>query len=152
MSSRLPVLFLSHGPGPAWLLEGSRIPRMKESDKNSDSANYLRKMREAVLSKYGHIKAILVVSAHWAEPKVSVQTLSRPELHYDYYGFPDEAYHVDWSVPGAPDFAKRTTELLRKAGIDCAEDTKRGLDHGVFVPLCLVFKEADIPGLLNYAN
>jgi aromatic ring-opening dioxygenase catalytic subunit (LigB family) len=131
------------------MLDSSTLPVMKECDKNSKSAKYLRQLRKTALSKYGHIKAVLVVSAHWVEPKFTVQKLTQPHLYYDYYRFPDEAYHLEWKVPGSPDVADRTAELLKKAGIDCMVNTTRGLDHGVFVPLKLVFQEADIPGLLN---
>ena len=53
---------------------------------------------------------------------------------------------VQWPAPGAPDVAKRIKHLLEKAGIPCKEDSQRGYDHGVFVPLSLVFPQHDIPG------
>ena len=61
-----------------------------------------------------------------------------------------QTYHLSWPVPGAPDVAKRVKDLLEKKGIPCLENATRGLDHGVFVPLMLVFPEADIPGMNKY--
>jgi 4,5-DOPA dioxygenase extradiol len=64
---------------------------------------------------------------------------------YDYYGFPDEAYQLKYPAPGSPELASHVVSLLRKAGFKTAEDRDRGFDHGVFVPLMLLYPEADIP-------
>jgi aromatic ring-opening dioxygenase catalytic subunit (LigB family) len=66
---------------------------------------------------------------------------------YDYYGFPPEAYRVEWPAPGAPEVAQEVRALLEKAGIASAEDAERGFDHGVFVPLKLGYPNADVPTL-----
>jgi aromatic ring-opening dioxygenase catalytic subunit (LigB family) len=68
-----------------------------------------------------------------------------PSMLYDYYGFPPEAYTIEWPAPGNPDLAGRVRELLELSGIDTAADPERGFDHGTFVPLKLAYPEADVP-------
>jgi len=89
------------------------------------------------------------VSAHWEEAEFTVTTAPKPELYYDYSGFPPETYKLEWPVPGAPEVAERTRELLKAAGFKCLSDAKRGLDHGVFIPLKLAFPQADVPGIMD---
>jgi aromatic ring-opening dioxygenase catalytic subunit (LigB family) len=72
-------------------------------------------------------------------------TAARPPLLFDYYGFPPETYQLTWPAPGAPALAARVQELLRTAGIASAADAQRGFDHGTFVPLKLVYPDADVP-------
>jgi aromatic ring-opening dioxygenase catalytic subunit (LigB family) len=90
-------------------------------------------------------QAILVVSAHWETPIISVTSAATPELIYDYYGFPEHTYQLRYDVPGSPALAKEVCELLAASGIEAAVDPERGLDHGVFVPLKMMFPEAGIP-------
>lgn len=91
--------------------------------------------------------ALLVVSAHWEEPVVTVMAAERPPMLYDYRGFPSETYEVQWPAPGAPATAARVRELLDGAGIASAQDDRRGFDHGTFVPLALAYPDADVPTL-----
>jgi aromatic ring-opening dioxygenase catalytic subunit (LigB family) len=92
-------------------------------------------------------KALLVVSAHWEAKKPTVTTSAHPPMLYDYSGFPPESYRITWPAPGDPALAARVRELLRGAGIDSGEDAERGYDHGTFVPLKLVYPDADIPAV-----
>jgi aromatic ring-opening dioxygenase catalytic subunit (LigB family) len=64
---------------------------------------------------------------------------------YDYSGFPANTYSVQYPAPGSPAVAARASTLLQSAGLDTALNDRRGFDHGVFVPLSLVFPEADVP-------
>jgi aromatic ring-opening dioxygenase catalytic subunit (LigB family) len=64
---------------------------------------------------------------------------------YDYYGFPPEAYTIEWPAPGSPDLAARVRELLEARRIKTGADPKRGFDHGTFVPLKLTYPNADVP-------
>jgi len=89
--------------------------------------------------------AIIVVSAHWEESVPTVQSGDHPEMLFDYYGFPDKAYEIKYPAPGAPVLASRVTELMGKAGFAPEADRARGFDHGVFIPLMLMFPAADIP-------
>jgi aromatic ring-opening dioxygenase catalytic subunit (LigB family) len=90
-------------------------------------------------------EAVLVVSAHWEAPVPTVQTASHPSMLYDYYGFPPEAYEIQWPAPGAPQVAAAVREHLDKAGIRSADDAERGFDHGTFVVTGLAYPQADIP-------
>jgi len=90
-------------------------------------------------------RAILLVSGHWEEAEITVHTGARPDLLFDYYGFPEHTYHLRWDAPGAPDVARRAASLLREAGFATREENARGWDHGVFIPMKVAVPEADIP-------
>ena len=70
-----------------------------------------------------------------------------PPIFYDYYGFPKEAYDITYPAPGHPVLAERIAGLLAKFKIPARIDTRRGFDHGSFIPLKLIYPEADIPSL-----
>ncbi|MGI4879098.1 MAG: DODA-type extradiol aromatic ring-opening family dioxygenase [Janthinobacterium lividum] len=89
--------------------------------------------------------AILLVSGHWETPGFAFTSSSRPPLVYDYRNFPPHTYQLRYDAPGAPALAGRAAELLQAAGIPAALDPGRGLDHGVFVPLKVVFPDAEVP-------
>jgi aromatic ring-opening dioxygenase catalytic subunit (LigB family) len=90
-------------------------------------------------------KAILVVSGHWEEPAFTASAAAMPELIFDYSGFPEHTYRLTWPAPGAPELAQRAADLLAKAGLPSALSLDRGFDHGVFVPMKVVFPEVKIP-------
>ena len=91
----------------------------------------------------GKPKAILVASAHWETPAVKLSANSRNTTIHDFYGFPKPLYELRYQAPGAPDLASRTAALL--AGVGASLDTERGIDHGAWVPLMLMYPRADIP-------
>jgi aromatic ring-opening dioxygenase catalytic subunit (LigB family) len=91
-------------------------------------------------------RAIVLVTAHWNTDEPRISGAARPELIYDYYGFPPEAYAVKYAAPGEPELAREVAEVLRAEGLNgTAVDPERGWDHGVFVPMKLVRPEADVP-------
>lgn len=91
-------------------------------------------------------EAIVVFSAHWdTEPAVKITASERPSMLYDYYGFPTESYKYEYPAPGAPRLAARIKDLLRDEGMDAELDHERGFDHGVFVPLMIMYPDASIP-------
>ena len=104
--------------------------------------NYLRTFASTLVEP---ISAILMVSGHWEEDRPTVNASMAPQLLFDYSGFPNYTYRLTWPAPGAPDLAARVRELLGAAGIESAENTIRGWDHGVFVPLKVMFPAADVP-------
>lgn len=126
------VLFIPHGGGPLPLLgdEGHR-----------EMVSFLK----TVTPTLGEPSAILVISAHWEESKATITSGKKPPLIYDYYGFPDEAYAVEYPAPGDPVLADKIFNLLRDGGIETSLDDQRGFDHGLFVPLKIMFPEASIP-------
>ena len=90
-------------------------------------------------------RAILVVSGHWETPGLAATGNAAPPLVYDYYGFPPETYQLRYPAPGDPALAAEVAALLKAQGFEAAVDPARGLDHGVFVPLKVVYPEASIP-------
>jgi aromatic ring-opening dioxygenase catalytic subunit (LigB family) len=90
-------------------------------------------------------RAILVVSGHWETPGFMLTSNPRPPLLFDYYGFPAPTYQLRYDAPGAPEFALRAAQLLREAGFSAGLDAQRGLDHGVFVPLKVMYPQAQLP-------
>lgn len=93
----------------------------------------------------GTPRAIVVVSAHWECDNPTITAGAAPDLFYDYGGFPDEMYHLNYPAPGAPDLAGSVADLLTSAGFEPRLDAERGYDHGVFVPLLLMYPDASIP-------
>jgi aromatic ring-opening dioxygenase catalytic subunit (LigB family) len=91
--------------------------------------------------------AILVISAHWEEEVTTVMNGEAPAMFYDYYGFPEAAYEITYAAPGSPALANRIVEILNKKKIPVRTDAQRGFDHGLFIPLKLMYPEADIPAL-----
>lgn len=90
-------------------------------------------------------KAVLCVSAHWEAPRAAISAAPTPETIHDFYGFPPALYQQRYPAPGAPTLAGRVAGMLQEAGISCVVDPLRGLDHGAWVPLKLMFPAADIP-------
>jgi len=91
-------------------------------------------------------KAILAISAHWDTHEPAVSVGSKNSTIHDFYNFPRELYQLQYTPPGAPDVARRVKSLLQGAGFkNVTEDSKRGLDHGAWTPLMLMYPNADIP-------
>ena len=143
---RTPVIFLSHGGGPCFFMEGKHSPLFAEIDKHSNTASFLKSI---LTDKYVSVKpkAILVISAHWEEtiPTVGYRD-SESKLYYDYYGFPKETYdpYLTYQAPSDLALASRVHELLSNAGIPSAKEN-RGFDHGVFIPMKLAVPDESIP-------
>ncbi len=138
-TKRLPALYIPHGGGPCFFMEWTLGP----PDTWDRMADWLR----SVGQRFGRVKALLVISAHWEEQTVTVQSGEKPPLYFDYYGFPSHTYELSWPAPGAPAIAARAQELLTEAGISSTADRQRGFDHGTFVPLKVAFPTAEIPTL-----
>ena len=88
---------------------------------------------------------ILVVSAHWEEREATLLGAQNPPMFYDYYGFPEKAYAIQYPAPGSPALAEKIAGLLKIAQIPAKIDPQRGFDHGVFIPLKMMYPQADIP-------
>lgn len=136
MSATFPTIFLPHGGGPCFFMDWD------PPDTWERMAAFLRSVPELVGARP---KALLVISGHWEERVPTVNVRARPDLLFDYGGFPDHTYRLTWPASGSPELAGRVRELLTRADIQSAENGTRGLDHGVFVPLKLVFPEAEAP-------
>ena len=137
-ANRLPTLYIPHGGGPCFFMEPpAAYPHMWDG-----LAAYLRGIDGSLGVRP---KAVLVISGHWETPLPTVNVAEKPNLLFDYYGFPEHTYRLKYPVAGAPNLAQRVRDLLGDAGFESAVDAKRGLDHGVFVPFLLVYPKADVP-------
>lgn len=127
--NRLPTLFISHGspmlalqdsPARRFLLElGNTLPRPK---------------------------AIVMVSAHWETlGRPAVDFARQPETIHDFGGFPRALFEMQYPAPGAPELSERVAGMLEQAGYTPGKIPNRGLDHGAWVPLTLMYPQADIP-------
>ncbi len=126
----LPSLFVSHGAptlaldpgdtGAAWRRLADSLPRPR---------------------------AVLCVSAHWTTADPAVSGPARNDTIHDFYGFPAPLYQIAYPAAGDPALAERVRGLLDAAGIATAIDRRRGLDHGAWVPLRLMYPEADVPAI-----
>lgn len=134
--SRQPAIYITHGGGPCFFMEWDP----------PDAWDELRAALESIAPSLPETpRAILLVSAHWEERQVALASGPSPSLIYDYGGFPPHTYQLTYPAPGAPDVATRAAELLGDAGIEHRLDPERGWDHGVFVPLKVMFPDADVP-------
>ena len=133
---RLPVYFIPHGGGPCFFMDWQ--PR----DTWLAIGEFLRALADDVGARP---TAIVVVSGHWEEPGFTVNNAANPALMYDYSGFPAHTYQLTYPVPGEPALAAQIQQLLREAGLPTAQNSARGLDHGVFIPFKLIYPDADIP-------
>lgn len=137
---RQPVLFIPHGGGPCFFMDPpAGAPHLWDR-----MAEFLRGIPATLPARPS---ALLVISGHWEAPVATVNTAAHPALLFDYYGFPEHTYRLTWPAPGAPALAAEVRQRLDDAGIAAAEESARGLDHGVFVPLKVAFPAADIPVL-----
>ena len=126
------VVYVPHGGGPLPLL----------ADRGHQNLKFFL---ENLPKQFSQVSAILVVSAHWESTEVTITSGPKPGLIYDYYGFPKEAYDIQYPAPGEPHLAHLIKEQLDGHDIRCKLDSQRGFDHGVFVPLALMYPEASIP-------
>ena len=132
MKPKPQILFLSHGGGPMPLLDDPM---------HTEMVDCLQKLA-SVLRKPS---AILVVSAHWEEKLPTITAGANPSLIYDYYGFPEESYSITYPCKGEALLANKIQEQLERTGIVSNLDEKRGFDHGMFIPLKIMYPDADIP-------
>ncbi|MFT5588856.1 MAG: aromatic ring-opening dioxygenase catalytic subunit (LigB family) [Bradyrhizobium sp.] len=135
-SSRMPAIFIPHGAGPCFFMDWN------PADAWTRMADFLKGLSATLPQRPG---AIVLVSAHWLAPTFSVTGATGPTLIYDYAGFPPHTYTLDYPAPGQPALAQRIAVLLKRAQLPAQVDPVRGFDHGVFIPLKLVFPDADIP-------
>ena len=126
------AIYLSHGGGPLPVLGDPGHREMVAHLK--DIAASIRKP-----------SAIIVVSAHWEEPVATITAHQNPPIIYDYYGFPEKSYSIQYPAPGAPELADELRVMLEHNGVHARLDVERGFDHGLYIPLLLMYPDADIP-------
>ena len=135
---RFPVFFISHGGGPWPWIDG-----LREQYAITEAA--LKALPQTLPCKP---KSVLVITGHWEAPVFSVSSAEQPSTIYDYFGFPEHTYHIQYPAPGSPVLAAGVRNLLDRAGIVNGESPSQGFDHGTFVPMSLMFPQADVPVVL----
>ncbi|MEQ8165147.1 MAG: class III extradiol ring-cleavage dioxygenase [Alphaproteobacteria bacterium] len=128
--NRFPSIFVSHG-SPAFILE------------KGPGYDFLAGFGKTL----GRPRAVICISAHWDTYRPAVSGAEHPATIYDFYGFPRALYEIRYEPPGAPELAIEIAGALAAAGMSCDVDPQRGLDHGAWTPLVLMYPEADIPCL-----
>ena len=126
--NRLPSLYISHG-SPMTALEPGQV-----GERLAELAAQLPKPR-----------AIVVASAHWLAHAPAVGGAATPKTVHDFGGFPQALFDLQYPAAGAPALAEEIAQRLDAAGLPARIDPQRGLDHGVWVPLRLLYPAADIP-------
>ena len=132
MASSPRALFLSHGGGPLPLLGDARHTEMISC-------------LEKIAADIPRPDAMVVVSAHWEAPTATITAGAHPPLIYDYYGFPPESYQIRYPCPGEPALAREIHRTLESRCIEARLDETRGFDHGLFIPLKIMYPDGDIP-------
>jgi 4,5-DOPA dioxygenase extradiol len=125
--SRMPALFISHGAPPL-----------------VDDARWVGQLKD-LAANLPRPKAILMASAHWESAPLMLGATETVPLVYDFGGFARRYYEVRYPAPGAPELAARIEKLMPDT--ETVARTNRGLDHGAYVPLTVMFPDADIPVL-----
>ncbi|MDD2542129.1 MAG: class III extradiol ring-cleavage dioxygenase, partial [Desulfuromonadaceae bacterium] len=121
---RMPVLFIGHG---------SPMNAIEETP-------FTAAWRDVALT-IPRPEAILSVSAHWETDGSMVTAMKSPRTIHDFYGFPEELFHVEYPAPGAPELANRVLELFKDNEVKA--DESWGLDHGTWSVLRRMYPEAD---------
>jgi len=124
----LPSLFISHGSPMLALEPGASGPALAR-----------------LAAELPRPRAILVVSAHWESSDLRVSCNPHPETWHDFGGFPAALFAVQYPAPGDPELAAQVVELLQAEGLPAQLDSQRPFDHGTWVPLSLMYPQADIP-------
>ncbi|MGY1449051.1 DODA-type extradiol aromatic ring-opening family dioxygenase [Pseudomonas chlororaphis] len=124
----LPSLFISHGSPMLALEPGASGPALAR-----------------LAAELPRPKAIVVVSAHWESQDLRVSSNPQPQTWHDFGGFPAALFAVQYPAPGQPELAEQVAQLLRADGLPAQLDDQRPFDHGVWVPLSLMYPQADIP-------
>lgn len=124
----LPAIFVSHG-SPTLVLDD--VP----------ARDFLKGLGADLPRPH----AIVAVSAHYETTGVRVNTSARPRVIHDFYGFPKALYEMRYDAPGDPELAADIVSRLKQAGLDAEGDAEWGFDHGTWVPLTLMYPDADIP-------
>jgi 4,5-DOPA dioxygenase extradiol len=124
----MPALFLSHGAPPL-----------------VDDAQWVAELKRWA-TELPKPQAILVASAHWESAPLMLGATTTVPLTYDFWGFPQRYYETTYPAPGAPELAAEVRRLMPDTE-PVSDESARGLDHGAYVPLTVMYPAADIPVL-----
>ncbi len=128
MNSTQPVLFVPHGAPTFALRPGAAGAALT-----------------TVARTLSRPRVIVIVSAHGDTAMPTVGFADRPETIHDFWGFPEELYALHYPATGCREAAQEVATAIEVAGLPVQTDPQRGLDHGAWVPLRLMFPDADVP-------
>ncbi|HUQ52122.1 MAG TPA: class III extradiol ring-cleavage dioxygenase [Gammaproteobacteria bacterium] len=128
--ARMPSLFVSHGS-----------PLLAVVD--SAARRFLQELGPRLPAP----TSIVAISAHYDTPTAEITAAAQPETIHDFGGFPAELYRLRYPAPGNPELARAIADRLNAAGVPANVEPRRGLDHGAWIPLALMFPRADVPVL-----
>lgn len=131
----IPSLFVAHG-APLLAIE------------DNDYTQYLQKLGQTLPRP----KAILLFSAHWVYGEQVVSEVEQYSTIYDFYGFPNALYQIQYPAKGNNQLSKEIEALLTESAISYKIETERGLDHGAWVVLKLMYPNIDIPVISMSVN
>ncbi|SHM97964.1 4,5-DOPA dioxygenase extradiol [Pseudomonas asturiensis] len=123
-----PSLFISHGSPMLALEPGESGPALAR-----------------LAATMPRPRAIVMVSAHWESHELLVNGNPQPETWHDFGGFPAALFAVQYPAPGLPELTREVVDLLATHDLPARIDSRRPFDHGVWVPLSLMYPQADIP-------
>ncbi|MEO7745686.1 MAG: class III extradiol ring-cleavage dioxygenase [Actinomycetota bacterium] len=91
--------------------------------------------------------AILVVSAHWESAPLALSTPTAATTPvYDFGGFDPRFSTLRYDTPDAGPLARRVAALMPDSE-PVHQHPSRGLDHGAWIPLMVMYPAADVPVL-----
>lgn len=124
----IPSLFVGHG-APNIIFE------------KSEYTDFLKKYASTIPEP----KGIIIFSAHWESPVQLIGSVPQYKMIYDFYGFPEKLYSVRYPAVGDSHLAQQVYHALNADGIASELDSRRGIDHGAWTILKLLYPNADIP-------
>lgn len=124
----LPSLFVAHG-APLLAIE------------DNEYTQFLQSLGKTLPKP----KAIVLFSAHWESPVQMVSETTEYSTIYDFGGFPEALYQIVYPAKGHVEVAKEIEQSFTCEGVSYQVDTRRGLDHGAWVVLKMMYPNADIP-------
>ncbi|MDI2090908.1 DODA-type extradiol aromatic ring-opening family dioxygenase [Commensalibacter oyaizuii] len=130
-----PAFYIPHGGGPCFFMDDPH-------DVWTNMGNFLHKLPQSLPCLPS---AIIIISGHWENAPIRIQNAAHPSLYYDYYDFPEHTYQLKYPANGHPQLAQKIKNLFDIHGIKAEFEHERGWDHGVFIPLKVIFPNADIP-------
>lgn len=131
----MPSYFFAHG-APSIVLEDNEYTRL------------LKSFRENTPKP----KAIVLFSAHWEETVQSIGAAESYETIYDFGGFQDELYAMTYPARSDRSLSEQVQSLFAKVGVQSVLNERRGLDHGAWAVLKLLYPDADIPVIALSVN
>lgn len=131
----MPSLFIAHG-SPLLAIE------------NNDYTKFLNQLGQSLPRP----KAVLLFSAHWESKVQQVSKVDQYRTIHDFGGFDPSLYTIQYPARGNHDIAKEIGDLFTNNGIHFNYETTRGLDHGAWVVLRMLYPQGDIPIIAMSVN